>query len=147
MKTRTGELLTSMNSFAVMKCSAWLVSNESFRLKAPSLVKQKYATISYRTLLTSFPYRQHRKKHYGLRKASVPKIMGRHHYHAGMSAYGHVSRECNGWPVSRHELLDATTHFTGAWVVPRTGLDTLRTAKSSFWWEWNQTFSVIYLLA
>jgi len=98
-----------------MKSSAWLVSDEP----PPRLQGYKLSYIEICYNIVSHPpavisLRTAHKKHYGLRKPSVLKIMGRQHYHSGMSAYAHISRGCNGWPVSRHELLDATTHFTGA---------------------------------
>jgi len=56
-------------------------------------------------------------KYTKLQNPSVPNNMGRLHKCAGMSAYGHSSGECNGWPVSRQETLDTTKVIRprGAW--------------------------------
>ena len=58
-----GEQLISTRPFAVTKCSAWLMSNESPVSQAPNPLILKSATISYRTpcrrLLTDST-----KKHY-----------------------------------------------------------------------------------
>ena len=44
-------------------------------------------------------------------KPSFPNIIGRLNKRAGMYTYGHSSGKCNGngWPASRHQLLDATS--------------------------------------
>ena len=49
VETSAGEPLISTRPFAVTKCLAWLVSNESAVSQAPSPVILKSATISYRT--------------------------------------------------------------------------------------------------
>jgi len=59
---------------------------------------------SCRRLLT---IKHTKKKNQGL-QTPPPHTMGRQNKLAGMSAYGHSSGECNGWPVSRQEPLVAT---------------------------------------
>jgi len=76
VETSAGELLISTRPFAVTKCSAWLVSNESPVSQAPSLVTLKSATISYRTPAV-FSLEAAHKKTLCLQKPSVPNIMGR----------------------------------------------------------------------
>ena len=76
METSAGEPLISMRPFAVTKCSAWLVSNESPVSHASSPVILKSATVSHPTLLSLSPYKQHTKT-LGSQTPSVPNIVGR----------------------------------------------------------------------
>ena len=102
-----GEQLISTRPFAVRKCSAWLMSNESPVSQAPNPLILKSATISYgtpcRRLLTDST-----KKHY------IYKHICSQYYGKSKQPCRNVciwSRgECNGWPVSRHEPLDTTVH-------------------------------------
>jgi hypothetical protein len=95
VETSAGEPLISTRLFAVTKCSAWLVSNESPISQAPSPVIVKSATISHRT-----PCRRHltdsTQKTLCLQKPTVPNIMGSLNNRAGMSAYGQVGRATGG---------------------------------------------------
>jgi hypothetical protein len=95
VETSAGEPLISRRPFAVTKCSAWLVSNESPVSQAPSPVILKSATISYRTpcrrLLTDST-----QKTRGLQKPSIPNIMGSQNNRAGMSAYGQAGSATGG---------------------------------------------------
>ena len=102
METVAGEPLISVRPFAVTKWSAWPVSKESRISETPSPVTLKSVTVSHPTILSSSPYNPAHKKTLGLGTPCVPNIMGRQK-RAGMS-----SGECNGWPVSHHEPLDAT---------------------------------------
>jgi len=85
VETSAGEPLISTQPFAVTKCSAWLVLNESPHLSGS---KPCYTEICYNILLHP-PYRQYTKT-LGLQKPSVPNIMGSLNNRAGMSAYGQM---------------------------------------------------------
>jgi hypothetical protein len=92
----------STRSFAVTKCSAWLVSNESPRLSGSIHCYTESATVVHPILLSPSPYKPAHKNP-RVTKHSVPNIIGSLNKRAGMS-----SGVCNGRPVSHHELLDTT---------------------------------------
>ena len=95
METSAGEPLISTRPFAVTKCSAWLMSNESPIYQAPSPVILKSATVSHPTLLSSSPYNPAHKN------TRVTDTLSSQYY-------WETKQACNGWPVSRHEPLDIT---------------------------------------
>jgi hypothetical protein len=72
VQTSAGEPVTSAASFAVAKCSAWLVSKESPISRASRLAILKSATVSHPTLLSSSPYILAHKKHKGYKCLCSP---------------------------------------------------------------------------
>jgi hypothetical protein len=104
VETSVGEPLISMRPFAIRKWSDWLVSNEFPCLPSSLPSYTKAATISYRApsrrLLTDST-----QKTLGLQKPYVPNIVGRQNVQECLHM---VKWGVNGWPVSRHEHLDAT---------------------------------------
>ena len=90
--------------FAVTKCSAWLVSNESPVSKTPSPAMLQSATVSQSTLLSPSTYRQHTNNTRFTKNLSS-KCCGKTKQTC-RNVYIWPSWECNGWQVSRHESLD-----------------------------------------
>ena len=105
METSARERQISTQPFAVTKCSAWLVSNESPQISGS---KSSYTEICYNIIphpLSSSPYRQHTKT-LGLQKFSFPNIVGSLNNRAGMSAYGQVrSATCGLWAATSPWIL------------------------------------------
>lgn len=90
-----GAPLISRMPFAVTKCSACQVSNESPVSQAPSPVTLKSATVSYCNpcchLLT-----ESTQKTLGLQRPSVSSITGIRNKRIGMPAYGQVGSAMGG---------------------------------------------------
>jgi hypothetical protein len=102
VETSAGEPLISTRPFAVTKCSAWLVSNESSRLSGSKHSYTESTAVLHPTLLSS-PYKP-AYKNTRVTKPSVPNIVGRRNNVQECQ----VGSATGGRTVSRHEPLVAT---------------------------------------